>query len=141
MNDWRDKLAGLNQELQAQEHAEQEQKASVLKGFRKRLDELKPVLENAAAFGDAFGVECQWEINRFHDRYPFLHLTIKKPALDYRVECRDGVLLEVLRQGGGAPKLTETTLQKLTPKQVELRVTGWVQAAADAVRTVPWKRK
>ena len=141
MNDWKAKLEGLNKNLQAQERAELEQKADLLKGFRKRLAELEPGIKTAAEFGDAFGVDCAWEISRFDDRYPSLTFRILKPVLEYHVECRDGVITERLREAGAAPRATAVALDSLTPRRFEQRVTQWVQAAANANRKVPGKRK
>jgi len=139
MSDWRAKLAGLNQQLQAQERAEEEQKAATLKGFRRRLDELKPVLEDARAFGDAFGVDLAFHISRFDERYPYVELAILKPRLQYRVECRDGVITARLQQGDAPPAEERLTLEDLSVKAFQQRVTGWVQAAAEANRRVPWR--
>jgi hypothetical protein len=140
MNDWRAKLADLNKELVAKEQAVAEQKAATLKGFRKRLDELKPVLENAEAFGEAFGVETDHTISRFDDRYPYLEFRIRKPALFLRIECRDGVIRERLKEGANPPKEAELTLDAITPKRFEQRINGWMQAAAEANRKVPGRR-
>jgi len=137
MSDWRAKLAGLNQQLQAQERAEEERKAATLKGFRKRLDELKPVLEDARAFGDAFGVDLAFHISRFDERYPYLELTILKPRLQYRAECRDGAITERLKEGEAPPAEERVSLEALSVKAFEQRVTGWVRAAAEANRRLP----
>lgn len=140
MNDWRERLAGLNQELQAKERAVEEAKAATLKAFRKRLEELQPALENAQAFGDAFGVDLSFEISRFGDRFPSLSLTIRKPALQYRVECRHGVIYERLQQGGVAGPEREVALASLGVKGFTERLNGWVQAAAEANRKVPGRK-
>lgn len=140
MNDWRERLAGLNQELQAKERAVEEAKAATLKAFRKRLEELQPALQNAQAFGDAFGVDINHEISRFGDRFPYLALTIRKPALQYRVECRHGVLYERLQEGGAAGSEREVSLASLAVKSFEQRLNGWMQAAAQANRKVPGRR-
>ncbi|MFZ5814461.1 MAG: hypothetical protein ACOY93_04080 [Bacillota bacterium] len=140
MSDWRDKLAGLNRELQAKEQAVQEAKAATLKGFRQRLEELKPVLENAQAFGDAFGVDITFQISRFDQRYPSLALTIKKPALQLRLECRDGVIYERLQEGSGPAKEVPVPLESLAVKEFERRLTAWVQGAAEANRKLPGRR-
>jgi len=137
MSDWREKLAGLNQQLQAQERAEDERKAATLKGFRKRLDELQPVVEEAQAFGDAFGVEMTFHISRFDERYPYLELAILKPRLQYRVECRDGVITERLKEGEIRPREQQVSLESLAAKPFEQRLTGWVRTAAEANRRVP----
>ncbi len=140
MSDWREKLAGLNRELQAQEKQVEEEKAAVLKGFRKRLDELKPVLENARAFGDAFGVDLTYKISRFDERYPSVELAILKPALLYRAECRDGVITERVKQGNEPAKESQVSLDSLVVKRFEQRVTAWVQSAAEANRKLPGRR-
>lgn len=140
MTDWRDKLAGLNQSLQSKEKAVDDQKAAVLANFRKRLPELEPIMETAAQFGDAFGVDCDFEVSRFDRRYPLVRFRIKRPLLEYVVECRDGVLHESLREGEGKPKLGETTLEQLAPKRFEQRITQWVRDAAEANRRVPGRR-
>lgn len=140
MSDWREKLAGLNKDLVAQEQRVQEQKAATLKGFRKRLDELKPVIQNAEAFGDAFGVDCDFTISRFEERYPYLEFRILKPALFLRIECRDGIIRERLKEGANPPREAEVALENLTPKRFEQRLNGWMQAAAEANRKVPGRR-
>ncbi|MGE5674132.1 MAG: hypothetical protein ACM3XM_09605 [Mycobacterium leprae] len=140
MNDWRDKLADLNRDLQNKERAEDEKKAAVLNGFRKLLSELETVCRNVGDFGDAFGVDCDYEINRFGERYPVLRFRIKKPLLAYEVACKDGVLYEQLKEGTAAPKVSRTTMEALAPKRFEERVTAWVQAAANTNRKVPGKR-
>lgn len=139
MSDWRAKLAGLNEQLQAQERAEGERKAAVLKGFRRRLEELKPVLEEARAFGEAFGVDLAFHISRFDERYPYLELTILKPRLQYRVECRDGVIAERLKEGEAPVAERRVTLEDLSVKAFEQRLTGWVRTAAEANRRLPWR--
>lgn len=140
MSDWREKLAGLSKELVAKEQAVAEQKAATLKGFRKRLDELKPVLQSVEAFGDAFGVEIDYTISRFDERYPYVEFRIRKPGLFLRIECRDGAIRERLKQGENPPKEAELTLEAITPKRFEQRVTAWMQAAAEANRKVPGRR-
>jgi hypothetical protein len=139
MSDWREKLAGLHTELRGQEQKVADVKTAVLTGFRKLLKELEPVMETAAQFGDAFGVECDYEISRFDDRYPWLRFRIKKPVLLYEVICKEGVLHERLKEGE-ATKTSTTTLEKLAPKAFEQRITAWVQAGAQANRKVPGKR-
>lgn len=140
MSDWRDKLAGLNQNLQAKEQAVEQQKLQVLNGFRKLLTEHERIMKGAAEFGDAFGVDCAYTISRFDQRYPSLSFRILKPVLEYVVECRDGVLEERLKEGEGRPKLSTTTLEHLAPKLFEQKVNKWVQAAAAANRKVPGRR-
>jgi hypothetical protein len=144
VDDWKAKLAGLNQNLQAKDRAEQEQqaarKAAGLLAFRKRLPDLEPVLQTAAEFGDAFGVDCEWEISRFDQRYPSVEFRIRKPKLTYRVECREGRLYERLAEGPGTGAETEIGLEAVTARRVQERVTAWVQAAANANRKVPGKR-
>lgn len=140
MEDWKSKLEGLNKNLQAEEQALLEQKTAVLKGFRKRLSELEPIIKTAVAFGDAFGVDCSWEISRFDDRYPHLRFRIVKPVLEYFVECRDSVITPRLREGAGRPTVRQSSLEALSPRLFEKRITEWVQAAANANRKVPGKR-
>jgi hypothetical protein len=140
MEDWRAKLAGLNQELSAKERAVAEEKAGTLKAFRKRLDELEAVAKNAVAFGDAFGADCEYTISRFDERYPYLRFRIKRPVLEYEVICRDGVIYRRLQEGTAAPKMAQVKLDSLEPRAVEERLTRWVQAAAASNRTVPGKR-
>lgn len=140
VDDWKSKLEGLNQNLQARERAEVEEKASVLKAFRQRLVALEPIMKGAAEFGDAFGVDALYEVSRFDQRYPFLKFIIKRPALSYAVECRDGILHERLQEGEGPAQAATTSLEALTPKRFEQRVTAWVQAAAQANRKVPGRR-
>jgi hypothetical protein len=140
MEDWKAKLEGLNKNLVQQERAEADQKAAVLKGFRQLLSDLEPIIKTAVEFGDAFGVDCTWEISRFDDRYPYLRFRILKPVLEYTVECRDGVISHQVREGLGAAKRSQTTLEALAPRYFEKRLTQWVQAAANANRRVPGKR-
>ncbi|HEY8347103.1 MAG TPA: hypothetical protein VIL07_07485 [Symbiobacteriaceae bacterium] len=141
MTDWKAQLEKLNRELLAKERAEQERKAAVLKHFRSLLDQLEPVVKTAAEFGDAFGAPCAWEISRFDDRYPFLEFRILRPPLEYRVECRDGVLWERLREGGGAAREQTTNLEALQPREFEKKIMKWVQDAANANRKVPGRRR
>lgn len=140
MSDWREKLAGLNKELQAQEKVAADEKVAILKGFRKRLDELKPVLQSAEAFGDAFGVEMDYTISRFDERYPYVEFRIRKPALFLRIDCRDGVIRERLKEGDNPPREWETSLEAITPRRFEERLNGWMQGAAQANRKVPGRR-
>lgn len=140
MSDWREKLAGLNKELVAQEKVVAEGKAATLKGFRKRLEELKAPLENVEAFGEAFGVDTDFTISRFEERYPYVEFRILKPALFLRIECRDGVIRERLKEGQYPPKEAELTLESLAPKRFEQRLMAWMQAAAEANRKVPGRR-
>lgn len=139
MSDWRAKLAGLNEQLQARERAEEERRAATLKGFRRRLDELKPVLDDARTFGDAFSVDLTFHISRFDERYPYLELSILKPRLQYRVECRGGVITERLKEGEASAVEQRVSLEDLSVKAFEQRVTGWVRAAAEANRRLPWQ--
>lgn len=141
MSDWRERLAGLGKELQAKEQAVTEQKMATLKGFRKRLDELKPILENAQSFGDAFGVDLTFKISRFDERYPSFEVTILKPALQYRAECRDGAIYERLKEGLASAKESQVNLESLGVKAFEKRLTGWVQSAAELNRKLPGKRQ
>ncbi len=140
MSDWRDKLAGLNQNLQAKEQAIEQQKVQVLNGFRKLLTEHERIMKGAAEFGDAFGVDVAFSISRFDQRYPSLSFRILKPVLEYVVECKDGVLEERLKEGEGRTRVGTTTLQQLEPKVFEKRITAWVQAAANSNRKVPGRR-
>lgn len=141
MSDWKAQLENLNKQLVKEEQAEFDRKAGVLKGFRNLLGQLEPIVKTAVEFGDAFGVDCAWEISRFDDRYPYLEFRVLRPVLEYRVECRDGALRERLREGLGVAREKETTLQALEPQAFEQRLTQWVQAAANANRKVPGKRK
>jgi hypothetical protein len=141
VEDWKSKLEGLSKNLQAEEQSVLEQKVTVLKGFRKRLSELEPIIKTAVEFGDAFGVDCSWEISRFDDRYPRMQFRILKPVLEYHVECRDGVITERLRGGMGPATARPVTLEALDPRAFEKRITEWVQAAANANRKVPGNRK
>lgn len=137
MDDWRAKLENLSQDLRSKERAEADQKAATLMTFRKALSALEPVLKTATEFGDAFGVDCAWEISRFDDRYPYLRFKILKPVLAYEVLCKDGVLHESLKDGEGPAKANTTTMQALAPREFEKRITAWVQAAANSNRRVP----
>lgn len=140
MSDWQAKLAGLNKELLAQEKAENEAKAAVLSGFRKVILELNPIAKGVIEFADAFGADCEWESDRFHDRYPWVRFRIRKPDLEYRVECRDGVIYEQIKEGPGPAKVKKSTLEAMAPKAFERRLTEWVQAAVNANRKMPGKR-
>lgn len=140
MEDWKAKLEGLHTDLRGKEKEVADAKSAVLSAFRKLLKELEPIMENAAQFGDAFGVECDYEISRFDDRYPWVRFRIKKPVLLYEVICKEGVLHERLKQGE-VVKTGQTTLEKLNPKAYEQRVTAWVNAAAEANRKVPGGRR
>ncbi|HYF96237.1 MAG TPA: hypothetical protein VD969_28850 [Symbiobacteriaceae bacterium] len=137
MSDWKAKLEVLNKELLAKDREESAKRAATLAAFRKLLSQLEPVLKNVTEFGDAFGVDCAWEISRFDDRYPWLKFRILKPALTYEVICRDGALTETIREGVGAPKSEAVAIEALHPRRFEERVTRWVQAAAQANRKVP----
>lgn len=141
MNDWKAKLEGLSKKLEAEERSESERKAALLSAFRQRLLELEPIVKAAIEFGDAFGVDAVYEVNRFHDRFPYLRFRLLRPVLEYEVTCRDGILREQLREGLGKAKVREVSLESLAPKEFEARVTQWVQAAANANRKVPGKRK
>jgi hypothetical protein len=140
MSDWREKLASLNKELAAQEQREAEQKASILKGFRKRLEELEAPLRNIEMFGEAFGVDTVFTISRFEERYPYLEFQIRKPSLFLRIECRDGVIRERLKEGQNPPREGELTLEALAPRRFEQRLMAWMQAAAEANRKAPGRR-
>jgi len=135
--DWKSKLEGLNKELLAKDREETAKRTATLAAFRKLLVQLETVLKNVAEFGDAFGVDCAWEISRFDDRYPWLKFRILRPALTYEVICRDGALTETVREGTGAPKSQAVAIEALHPRKFEQRVTAWVQAAAQANRKVP----
>ena len=139
-DDWKSKLEGLNKELLAKDREELAKRTASLKEFRKHLAALEPVLKNVTEFGDAFGVDCAWEISRFDDRYPWLKFRILKPARSYEVVCRDGALTETVREGTGAPRSTAVGVEELHPRRFEQRVTAWVQAAAEANRKVPGRR-
>jgi len=141
MHDWKAQLEKLNKELVKEERAEMERRANVLKGFRQLLVELEPIVKTAQEFGDAFGVDCAWQISRFDDRYPYLEFRVLRPALEYRVECRDGAIRERLREGLGKAQEREVALEDLQPRTFEKRITQWVQAAANANRKVPGKRR
>lgn len=140
MNDWKAKLEGLNQNLRAKEQAEQTEKAATLAAFRKLLAQLEPVLKSVAEFGDVFGVDCDFAISRFDDRYPYVQFRIRKPALSYQALCRDGEIHEKVKEGEQAARETLVTLQSLAPKTFEKRITDWVRAAAEANRKIPGKR-
>lgn len=136
-NDWKTKLEALNKELLAKDREETAKRTATLTAFRKLLAQLEPVLKNVTEFGDAFGVDCAWEISRFDDRYPWLRFRILKPALTYEVICRDGALTETIREGVGNPKSEAADLEALRPRRFEERLTKWVQAAAQTNRKVP----
>lgn len=141
MDDWKAQLEKLNKKLVKEEQAEMERRAAVLKGFRQLLVQLEPIVKTAQEFGDAFGVDCAWQISRFDDRYPYLEFRVLRPALEYRVECRDGVIREHVREGLGKAQEREVAPEALQPQAFEKRVTGWVQAAANANRKMPGKRR
>lgn len=137
MSDWRDKLQGLQKGLQAEEKAVEDRKTAVLKAFRQQLEKLKPVFESAEQFGDAFGVDVSYEISRFDDRYPWVRFQIMRPRLEWRVECRDGVLYETVKEGQGAPRAGTLAPEGMAPAAVEKRVTAWMERAAKANRRPP----
>jgi len=141
MSDWREKLARLSQKIQARERAEEERKAAALRGFRRWLDQVQPVLEEAKAFGDAFGADLSFRISRFDERYPYLELAILKPRLQYRVECRDGVITERLKEGESPLREAQVGPEALDVKAFERRLTGWVRAAAEANRRLPGRKR
>lgn len=140
MEDWRTKLEGLNRDLLAKEKSQQEEKLSTLKAFRQRLVQLEAVVKTASEFGDAFGVDCEHTVSRFDDRYPYLRFRIKRPALSYEVLCKDGTIVETVKDGDSAPAMATVTLDSLSPKLFEKRITAWVERAANANRKVPGKR-
>lgn len=135
--DWKTRLAGLGESLVSQERAEAERKAAVTAAFRTWLDRVEPRVKAAVQFGDGFGAESDYEISRFDERYPALRFRIRRPLLYYVVECRDGLILERVKEGEEAAKQSPTTLEKLEPKRFEQRLTAWVQAAAQANRKPP----
>ena len=141
MGDWREKLAALGRQLEAEERAETERKAAALKAFRTRLEVLSQVVEEARLFADAFGVDMTCRIGRFDERYPYLELSIRKPALEYRVECRDGAIWERLKEGDARATEAQVSLETMSKRAFGERVTGWVRAAAEANRKVPGRRR
>lgn len=141
MGDWRTKLEGLNRELLAKEKNQQEEKVATLKAFRQRLLQLEAVVKTATEFGDAFGVDCEHSVSRFDERYPYLRFRIKRPALTYEVLCRDGAIVETVKEGEGAAAMATVTLESLAPKLFEKRITAWVERAANANRKVPGTRR
>jgi len=140
VDDWKSKLEGLNKQLQTKEKAVQDEKAASLAAFRKWLGQIEPVLKNVGMFAEAFGVDCDWGISRFDDRYPYLEFRVRKPLLAYRVLCRDGVLEESIKEGEQPPRQSRTTLEALTNRRFEERLNQWVRAAGEAGRKVPGKR-
>lgn len=141
MSDWKAQLEQLNKKLVKEEQVEMERRAATLKGFRQLLLELEPIVKTAQEFGDAFGVDCAWQISRYDDRYPYLEFRLLRPALEYRVECRDGEVWERLREGLGKAEEKAVTLEELQPDAFAQRITQWVQSAANANRKVPGKRR
>jgi hypothetical protein len=139
LSDWRDQLSSLNQEIHRQEKAVDDKKAAIMTAFRQRLSELGPILKNVTEFGDAFGVDVNWEISRFDQRYPSLSFTIQKPALTLALECRDGLVHERFREGIGKVQERLITVDDLAVRKFEQRVTKWVEHAANANRKVPGK--
>lgn len=137
MNDWKAQLSSLGDKLSAEDAKVTQAKKERLQAFRKALKEYETVLTDAAAFGDAFGVDLTWEIARFDAQYPYLKLTIKKPLLRYEVNGKDGELTELLQEGASPVKRRAMTMAAVAPKQFGERLTKWIQAAAQANRKVP----
>lgn len=135
--EWKQRLAGLSKSLVSEERAEVQKKAALTVAFRSWLAQIEPVVQSAVQFGDAYGAECDYEVSRFDERYPTLRFRVRKPLLYYVVECRDGLVLERVKEGDGAPRQSVTTLDSLSPKLFEQRLTAWVQAAAQANRKPP----
>jgi hypothetical protein len=140
VNDWKSQLAALGNQLSAAEAQVAQAKKERQQAFRKALKEYESILTDAAAFGDAFGVDLTWEIARFDAQYPFLKLTIKRPLLRYEVNAKDGELTEYLQQGEGQVQRRSLTVEAIAPKRFGERLNGWIQAAAQANRKVPGKR-
>lgn len=137
MNDWKSQLSSLGDKLSAEDAKVTQAKKERLQAFRKALKEYETVLTDAAAFGDAFGVDLTWEIARFDAQYPYLRLTIKKPLLRYELHGKDGELTELLQEGAGSVQRRAMTVAAVTPKRFGERLTTWIQAAAQANRKVP----
>lgn len=137
MNDWKSQLSSLGQKLTAEDAKLDQAKKERLQAFRKALKEYETVLTDAAAFGDAFGVDLTWEIARFDAQYPYLKLTIKKPLLRYELNGKDGELTEFLAEGGAPVKRRAMTVAAVSPKQFAERLNKWIQAAAQANRKAP----
>jgi hypothetical protein len=140
MEDWKAKLGALGQQLAAQEAAIAQAKKERLTAFRKALKEYEGILQDAEAFGDAFGVDLSWEISRFDAQYPYLRLTIQRPLLRYELNAKDGELMEYLQEGSGKVQRRALTLEEVAPKRFAARLNEWMQAAAQANRKVPGKR-
>ncbi|HLO02854.1 MAG TPA: hypothetical protein VK191_07100 [Symbiobacteriaceae bacterium] len=137
MNDWKSQLSSLGDKLSAEDAKVTQAKKERLQALRKALKEYETVLTDAAAFGDAFGVDLTWEIARFDAQYPYLRLTIKKPLLRYELHGKDGELTELLQEGAGSVQRRAMTVAAVTPKRFGERLTKWIQAAAQANRKVP----
>lgn len=137
MNDWKSQLSSLGQQLSAEDAKAEQVKKERLQAFRKALKEYENVLTDAAAFGDAFGVDLTWEIARFDAQYPYLKLTIKKPLLRYELNGKDGTLTEFLQEGSSPVKRRAMTVEAIAPKPFAERLNKWIQAAAQANRKVP----
>jgi hypothetical protein len=141
MSDWKSKLESLGAQLNAADAKVEQAKKERLQAFRKALKEYETVLQDAAAFGDAFGVDLSWEIARFDAQYPYLRLTIPKPLLRYELNGKDGELMEFLQEGTSPVQKRPQTVAAIAPKQFAARLTAWIQAAAQANRKVPGKGK
>jgi hypothetical protein len=140
MSDWKSKLASLGAQLNAEEAKVDAAKKDRLQAFRKALKEYETVLQDAEAFGDAFGVDLTWEIARFDSQYPYLRLTIPKPLLRYELNGKDGELMEFLQEGSSPVQRRQLTVAEVAPKKFSEKLTAWIQAAAQANRKVPGKR-
>lgn len=140
MSDWKSQLSSLGAQLNAEEAKVEQAKKERLQAFRKALKEYEAVLQDAEAFGDAFGVDLSWEIARFDAQYPYVRLTIKKPLLRYELNAKDGELTEFLAEGENPVKRQPQTVAGIGPKEFGKRLTAWIQAAAQANRKVPGKR-
>lgn len=137
MNDWKSQLSSLGDRLSAEDAKVTQAKKERLQALRKVLKEYEAVLTDAAAFGDAFGVDLTWEIARFDAQYPYLRLTIKRPLLRYELSGKDGELREYLQEGAGAVQRKAQTVEAISPKRFGERLNKWIQAAAQANRKVP----
>src|SRR2546428_7827609 len=123
MSDWQKQLASLGAQLNAEEAKVAQGKKDRLQAFRKALKEYETVLQDAASFGDAFGVDLTWEIARFDAQYPYLKLTIKKPLLRYELNAKDGELMEFQQEGTSPIQRRPMTEAASAPKKFAERLT------------------
>lgn len=135
MSNWRDKLTSMGQMLAQEEKAVVERQTAAVAAFRRRLTELYPVGQEVAQLADAYGVTCEWVVNRFDTRHPgFLFRTLK-PLREYGAECRNGTVF--IRRDG---KESEASLAAIAADLVKDQLMDLVLAVAERTRKRPGAR-